>query len=49
MNVDVLPRNDQVAHEHSDDCVCGPEVVPVEAASCGIGWVRVHHALDGRM
>jgi hypothetical protein len=39
----VLPIDDAIQHEESDDCVCGPETEFVEG-----GRVVVHHSLDGR-
>ncbi len=45
--VDVLPLNDSVEHETSDDCVCGPRIEPVEENGV-MGWVVVHHSVDGR-
>lgn len=44
----VLPVDDLVEHTSTDDCVCGPQVVPVERPDGTIGWVTVHMALDGR-
>ncbi|MFI6653298.1 hypothetical protein ACIBI8_37620 [Streptomyces sp. NPDC050529] len=47
----VVPVGDAVQHDTVSvdaDCVCGPETQPVEQESGGIGWLIVHHALDGR-
>ena len=49
----VVPVNDLIAHELTDDCPCGPafeKVPPHPSAPEGQpdGWVTVHHALDGR-
>ena len=30
------------------DCVCGPEVRPEKREDGSIGWLIVHHSLDGR-
>ena len=46
--VDVTPRQDQVEHHLEDDCVCGPRLSPVKREDGSMGWVRVHHSLDGR-
>lgn len=48
--VHILPRDDLVAHESSNDgdCVCGPETQPVEQDDGGMDWLIVHAALDGR-
>jgi hypothetical protein len=47
----VAPLQDQVDHDTSTteaDCVCGPEVRPVTREDGSIGWLLVHHSLDGR-
>lgn len=45
----VIPVDDLVAHEEeSEDCICGPRVEPVKREDGSIGWVVIHHALDGR-
>lgn len=46
--VHVMPRGDRVEHEATDDCVCGPTPDPVSLSGGGVGWVMVHHSLDGR-
>lgn len=30
------------------DCICGPEVRPEKREDGSVGWLIVHHALDGR-
>jgi hypothetical protein len=42
--IHVVPVNDLVEHEDSEDCVCGPDVEFVEPH----GWLVSHHSLDGR-
>lgn len=47
----VTPIGDQVDHDTSTaeaDCVCGPEARPVTQADGSVGWLLVHHSLDGR-
>jgi len=44
----VRPDDDYVEHTESEDCVCGPEVIPVQREDGSYGWVYSHHALDGR-
>jgi hypothetical protein len=45
----VYPVNDLVEHDTSGEpCVCGPEMQPVERADGSIGYVVIHHSLDGR-
>ncbi len=39
----VMPAFDQIKHENSDDCVCGPDVKFFAGGS-----IVVHHSLDGR-
>lgn len=47
--IHVYPVNDLVEHDTSGgDCVCGPVDDPVVREDGSIGWVVVHHALDGR-
>ncbi|WP_282824171.1 hypothetical protein [Gulosibacter sediminis] len=45
----VTPVNDLIEHdETSEDCVCGPETLPMECEDGSINWVLAHHSLDGR-
>ncbi len=47
--VHVYPVGDQVAHDIDDDgCVCGPTAEPVKRADGSVGWLYIHHSLDGR-
>lgn len=49
MTVHVFPNGDLIEHETSgDDCACGPTPDPVKRDDGSIGWVMVHHSLDGR-
>jgi hypothetical protein len=48
LTIDVLPKGDLIKHDESSDCVCGPTTHPVERGDGSIGWIREHHALDGR-
>jgi hypothetical protein len=43
----VVPVNDLVDHE-VEDCICGPRTECVERPDGSIGFVVVHHSLDGR-
>lgn len=47
-NIHVVPENDTVEHDDDDDCVCGPQQKCVERDDGSMGWVVVHHSLDGR-
>lgn len=46
--VHVLPRGDLIEHEAGDGCPCGPRTEPVPGDDGSVGWVVVHHSLDGR-
>ncbi len=39
---------DLVQHEMTEDCVCGPTPEPVKREDGSMGWLYVHHSLDGR-
>lgn len=45
--VHVVPLGDLVDHEPGD-CVCGPRTEPVPRPDGSVGWLIVHHSLDGR-
>ncbi|MFJ4926854.1 hypothetical protein [Streptomyces sp. NPDC088736] len=46
----VTPVGDAIEHDTSADsaCVCGPTDKPVPREDGSIGWIAVHHSLDGR-
>lgn len=44
----VMPVDDLVEHQPSDECVCHPSPDPVERKDGTYGWLYVHHSLDGR-
>ena len=47
----VVPTSDLVGHDTATsdpDCVCGPQVQPVERGDGSFGWLLVHHSLVGR-
>lgn len=45
----VYPVGDVVAHDSAgDSCVCGPTMEPVARPDGSVGWLVVHHSLDGR-
>jgi hypothetical protein len=44
----VVPIGDLITHELTDECLCGPETEPVEDDDGSIGWLIIHHSLDGR-
>jgi hypothetical protein len=46
LRIHVLPLDDLIEHEQSEDCVCGPDVELVSAVNDG--WLISHHSLDGR-
>lgn len=43
IRVHVMPNDDLVVHDSSEDCVCGPDCEFISG-----GAVFVHHSLDGR-
>lgn len=44
----VLPVNDLIDHEDSDECICGPASTLIQRADGSDGWVVTHNSLDGR-
>ncbi len=48
MTLHVLPANDLIEHETTDDCPCGVTTEPVEREDGSMGWLHIHHSLDGR-
>lgn len=47
----VTPQHDLVDRDTSNcepDCACGPEVRPATQEDGSMGWLLVHHPLDGR-
>ena len=44
----VSPVGDLIDHDTDDDCPCGPRTEPVRREDGSMGWVVVHHSLDGR-
>jgi len=47
----VSPISDGIAHDTGTtepDCVCGPTIQPVPGTGGSMGWLIVHHSLDGR-
>jgi hypothetical protein len=48
MAVHVHPVDDLIDHILTDECPCGPERRPVKRDDGSVGWLTVHHSLDGR-
>jgi len=44
----VIPMNDAIEHEASEDCICGPECQPIQREDGSYGWLYRHHSLDSR-
>lgn len=45
----VYPNADLITHDiETDECVCSPAVEAVRRDDGSVGWVAVHHSLDGR-
>ena len=40
--------DDAFFHELADDCPCGPTAESVKRDDGSVGWVLIHHSLDGR-
>lgn len=48
-DVHVIPIGDLIEHvDDGGDCPRGPTTQPVPREDGSMGWVIVHHALDGR-
>jgi hypothetical protein len=43
----VMPVNDWIEHEF-DDCICVPEVEPIECDDGSLAYLISHASLDGR-
>lgn len=49
MTYHVEPINDLIEHvTDGGDCPCGPATEPVPRDDGSMGWLVVHHSLDGR-
>ena len=49
MCVHVYPIDDMIDHDtDGGDCLCGPTTEPVPRDDGSMGWLVVHHSLDGR-
>ena len=48
MSIHVTPPGDLIRHDDSDDCTCGPTSEPIQRDDGSVGWVVIHHSLDGR-
>jgi hypothetical protein len=45
----VYPTSDLTEHDMArDGCVCIPRIEAVKRDDGSIGWLAVHHSLDGR-
>lgn len=45
----VYPLDDVVGHEvDGGDCACGPRLDPVKREDGSMGWMHIHHSIDGR-
>ncbi len=44
----VIPVSDLIDHQPTETCLCGPTSEPVKRDDGSVGWVAVHHSLDGR-
>jgi len=48
VNVHVVPRDDLIEHDINEECACGPTPRAEKRDDGSVGWVIVHHSLDGR-
>jgi hypothetical protein len=46
--VHVIPMDDLLAHENTEECACLPVTEPVPTPDGGVGWLVTHSAWDGR-
>lgn len=47
--IHVYPVGDLIMHDiDGGDCVCVPRSEPVKRPDGSMGWLAVHHSLDGR-
>jgi hypothetical protein len=47
--IHIVPVDDLIEHDTSgEDCVCGPETIPVTRDDGSIAFLIAHHPLDGR-
>ena len=44
----VHPLGDLIEHQMDAACPCGPRQEPVKREDGSVGWLVVHHSLDGR-
>lgn len=45
----VVPNNDYIKHNlETNHCVCGQRIERVVEDDGSVGWLIVHHSLDGR-
>lgn len=47
-HVHIVPAEDLVAHEKTDNCVCGTTIELVKAHDGSDRWVYTHYSLDNR-
>jgi len=45
--IHVLPLNDLIDHG-VEDCICGTTTEPCPREDGSMGWLVIHHSLDGR-
>lgn len=44
----VIPAFDAIDHTADHDCVCYPRCETVQRDNGSLGWLYIHHSLDGR-
>lgn len=48
VEIHVTPVDDHIEHDPDGECPCGPTCEPVKRRDGSVGWLYVHHSLDGR-
>ena len=46
--VHAVPLDDEIVHDFSEECPCGPRKRMIPREGRPDGWVYTHHSLDGR-
>jgi hypothetical protein len=46
--VHTVPLDDEIVHEFSTDCPCGPRARCIPREGRADGWTYTHHSVDGR-
>jgi hypothetical protein len=44
----VVPLNDLIEHDTTGTCTYGPTDQPMKRDDGSVGWLTIHHSIDGR-